>query len=120
MELSSKLCSSLDGRGVWGRMDTCICIAESLHCSPETITTLLTGYTPIQNKKLGGECKKKNCITPAALFKKKVILIIHSRGASQVTLLVKNLPAKMGDVRDVGSIPGSGRSLGGEHGNPLQ
>ena len=23
---------------VWGRMDTCICMAESLHCSPETIT----------------------------------------------------------------------------------
>ena len=26
-----------------------ICMAESLHCSPETIITLLTGYTPIQN-----------------------------------------------------------------------
>ena len=31
-------------------MDTCICVTESLHYSPETIT-LLTGYTPIQNKK---------------------------------------------------------------------
>ena len=38
--------------GVWGRMDTGICMAESLPCSPETITTLLIGYTPIQNKKL--------------------------------------------------------------------
>ena len=27
----------------------CICMAVSLHCSPETITTLLIGYTPIQN-----------------------------------------------------------------------
>ena len=27
-ELSSMLCGSLDGRGVWGRMDTCICMAE--------------------------------------------------------------------------------------------
>ena len=27
-----------------GRMDTCICIAESLRCSPETITTLLISY----------------------------------------------------------------------------
>ena len=35
--------------GVWGRMDTCICMAESLHCSPGTITTLLISYTPIQN-----------------------------------------------------------------------
>ena len=29
-------------------------------------------------------------------------------------------PASAGDLRDVGSIPGSGRSSGGEHGNPLQ
>ena len=34
-----------------GRMDTCMHTAESLCCPPETITTLLTGYTPIQNKK---------------------------------------------------------------------
>ena len=27
-------------------------MVEPLHCSPETITTLLSGYTPIQNKKL--------------------------------------------------------------------
>ena len=26
----------------------CVCVAESLHCSPEAITTLLTDYTPIQ------------------------------------------------------------------------
>ena len=45
------LCANLDGRGVLGRMDTCIWMAESLHSSPETITTLLTGYTSIQNKK---------------------------------------------------------------------
>ena len=51
MELCSMLCGSLDRRGVWGRMDTCICMAESLCCSPEIITTLLIGYTPIQNKK---------------------------------------------------------------------
>ena len=40
--------------------------------------------------------------------------------ASQGELLVKNLPANAGDARDMGSIPGSGRSLGGGHGNPLQ
>ena len=42
---------SLDGRRVWGRMDTCVCMAGSLLYSPETITTLLIGYNPIQNKK---------------------------------------------------------------------
>jgi len=52
MELCSMLCGSLDGRGVWGRMDTRICMAKSLHGSPETTTKLLIGNTPIQNKKL--------------------------------------------------------------------
>ena len=41
-------------------------------------------------------------------------------GASQVALVVKKLPANAGDIRDAGSIPGMGRSLGGGHGNPLQ
>ena len=52
MELCSMLCGSLDGRGAQGRMDSLICMAESLCFSSETITTLLIGYTPIQNKKL--------------------------------------------------------------------
>ena len=34
--------------------------------------------------------------------------------------MVKNPPAKAGDAEDMGLIPGSGRSLGGGHGNPLQ
>ena len=34
-------------------------------------------------------------------------------GASRVVLVLKNLPANAGDVRDIGSIPGSGRSPGG-------
>ena len=38
-----------------------------------------------------------------------------------MSLVVKNLLASAGgDVRDAGSIPGSGRSPGGGHGNPLQ
>ena len=36
-----------------------------------------------------------------------------------VALVVKNLPAHSGDVRDVGSIPGLGRFPGGGHGNPV-
>ena len=34
--------------------------------------------------------------------------------------MVKNLPANARDIRDAGLIPGSGRSPGGGHGNPLQ
>jgi len=37
-----------------------------------------------------------------------------------VALVVKNLPARAGDIRDIGSIPGSGRSPGEGNGNPLQ
>ena len=40
--------------------------------------------------------------------------------SSQVALVVKNLPANAGDLRDIGSIPELGRSPGGGHGNPLQ
>ena len=41
----------MDGRGVWKRMDTCMCKAESLCYSPGTTTTQLIGYTPIQNRR---------------------------------------------------------------------
>ena len=64
----SVLCGSLDGRGVWERTDTCmyiyiyVCMVESLRCLPETITTLLTSYTPIQRKKF---FKKVMCYVPA-------------------------------------------------------
>ena len=40
------LCASLDGKWVWGRMDSCIYMAESLCCSPKTTTTSLISYAP--------------------------------------------------------------------------
>ena len=39
---------------------------------------------------------------------------------SQVALVVKNPSANAGHIRDVDSIPGSGRSPGDGNGNPLQ
>ena len=44
----------------------------------------------------------------------------HGFGASSVALVVNNLPVNEGDVRDSSSIPGSGRSPGGGHGNLLK
>ena len=35
-------------------------------------------------------------------------------------LLIKDLSANAGDVRDTGSVPGWGRAPGGGHGNPLK
>ena len=55
-----------------------------------------------------------------------VYVAVHSLGyldslwVSQVALVVKNLTATAGDVGDLGSIPGLGRSPGGGHGDPLQ
>ena len=40
--------------------------------------------------------------------------------ASQVALVVKNLTANAGDIRDTDMTPGSGRSPEGGRGNPLQ
>ena len=40
--------------------------------------------------------------------------------SSQVVLVVKNLPVNAGDIRDVGSVPGLGRSPGEGNGNPHQ
>ena len=45
---------------------------------------------------------------------------MHSAGAFQVALVVKNPLANAGDIRDMGSIPGSGRCPEGGHGNLLQ
>ena len=62
-------------------------MAESLHCLPETITTLLIGYTPIQNKTL----KKKKQLS--------IIVYMGFHGNS----VVKNWPAMQERwVRSVG------------------
>ena len=53
------------------------------------------------------------------LYIKQPSYIIHIR-ASQVALVVKNLPANAGDIRDEGLIPGLGRSPGVGNGNPLR
>ena len=44
----------------------------------------------------------------------------HNPRAFQVVLVVKYPPAKAGDIGDISSIPGLGRSPGGGNGNPFQ
>ena len=46
--------------------------------------------------------------------------VLSDQRASQVALVVKNLAANAGDVRNAGLIPGSGRSPRGGHGNTFQ
>ena len=50
---------------------------------------------------------------------KKISTSYPNGRASQVVPVVKNPPANAGDIRDTGSIPGSGRSPGEGNGNPL-
>ena len=52
MEFWSLLCGSRYGRGVWGTMDTCICMTESLCYSPETIRTRLSAIPQYKIKSL--------------------------------------------------------------------
>ena len=49
-----------------------------------------------------------------------ILTYLNRIWSSQVALVVKNLTANAGDIRVMGLIPGSGRSPGGVHDNPLQ
>ena len=53
-------------------------------------------------------------------LKADFLCVLANRIGLTVVLVVKKPPANAGDVRDVGSIPRSGRCPGGGHGNPLQ
>ena len=55
-------------------METCVCMAESLRCSPETLPALLIGYAPIQNKKL----KKKKNYAPSAFFRGALLCFLKT------------------------------------------
>ena len=58
-----------------------------------------------------------------AIFEEINYLYVFSNRKSRTfptALVVKNLLANAGDIRDAGQIPGWGRSPGGRHGNPLQ
>ena len=49
-----------------------------------------------------------------------ILKFLSGDGASQVAVVVKNLPASAGEAREVCLVPGSGRSPGGGDGNLLQ
>ena len=49
-----------------------------------------------------------------------ILIVLHGPLEVFVVLVVKNLPASAGDIRDLGSIPGLGRSPEEGHGYRLQ
>ena len=64
--------------------------------------------------------KSRDIILPTEIYTICEYSDIADIRAARVTLVVKNPPANAGDVRDVGSIPGSRRYLRGGHGNAVQ
>ena len=56
----------------------------------------------------------------ATVENKSISRVLGTSQAFQVALVVKNLAVNAGGIRETGLIPGSGRSPGGGHGNPLQ
>ena len=66
-----------------------------------------------------GDCKYKGLAHVPRAAKRQLWLGMLA-SFIQVALVVKNPPANTGDVRDKGSILGSGKSPGGGNGNPLQ
>ena len=63
-ELCSMLRGHLDGRGLWGSMDICVCVAESLCCPPETVTTLSTGCIQYKIKTFKKSCQHQVIVFP--------------------------------------------------------
>ena len=60
------------------------------------------------------------CSIAKSVVQEVFIVFLGRLGAPRAVPAVKNLPANTGDLRDTGSIPRSGRTLEGDHGNPLQ
>ena len=99
----------------------------SLHCTSRSSNKVVSsnqymscmGQKGIEEKtkKAGSEGRVGGMNARSLVTFRETIL---SEGSSQVALVVRNSPANKGDIRDEGSIPGSGRSPRGGHGNPLQ
>ena len=72
------LCGSLDGKAVWGRMDT-----EFLRCSLRSITVLLISDTSEQNKKVEKIKKKKGVKTMNTPYNLNTHTHTHTPGTGQ-------------------------------------
>ena len=90
---NSAQCYVTDRRGgVWGRMDICICMSESLpvHLKiSENITTLLNSYTPIQNKMFQRKKKKdyKETLVIFSIFTSEILFLSSLKGMPKFSAL---------------------------------
>ena len=99
------LCGNLDGKEIWGRMDTCIFMAGSLYCSPETVTTLFVnllylnikcvfffkeGKCFVRKRGKGWWCLVDLSLSPLYPLSSWAILLTLTLSTSLVAQLVKN------------------------------
>ena len=92
------LCASLGGSKVWGRMDTYICMAESLPRSPEIITTLLIGSTPMQSKNLKRQ-NIKDLVQPSKLINQLTKKNPVPKEATEFSLNLRAVQAALGVIQ---------------------
>ena len=86
------LCASLDGRGVWERMDTCICMTESLCCSLETTTTLLIGYQIRSDQSLS---RVQLFVTPWITARQASLSITNSQSLPKLMSIESVMPSSL-------------------------
>ena len=90
-------------------------LSKSLRCSgPCNITSL---EWLLRDQNMTGLLK---CLGHPGTIPIQALLLLWLQGPHSVTLVVKSPPANAGDIRDVNSIPRSGRSPGEGNDNPLQ
>ena len=95
--------------------------AAFIHCLQGSAVTLWSSVFSETQSWEGWKSMERNSWKMIGFVKSKD-LIFHmlSSWASQVVLVIKNLPTNARDARDKGLIPGLGRSPGGGPGKPLQ
>ena len=89
-------------------------------CDFNCLRFLLFYYLSLKIQQCGNCCHYYVIILITEVLTPSFSVSKTQTGASQVVLVVKNLPANAGDIKDAGSILGLGRSPGGGNGNPLQ
>ena len=102
---------------------TSLCVCKSAQCNFEDIkrNDLILFSWLVQGKYVRSRITKAILLPILFYFETSRLREVgKTAGASQVALVVKSPPANAGDLRDTGSVPGSGISPGGGHGSPVQ
>ena len=87
--------------------------------TPQSFFSCMVGHLP-PRLRLGCVGKIAHTVVNPFISVLLINSIYCDEWASQVALVVKSSPVNAGDIRNAGSIPGSGGSCGGGHSNPLE